>query len=146
MCSPQSTGRRRQSRAGQAMVELALCLPVLMLLVLGGILVAHYAHTRQLVVIAAQEGARVASAEGRTLDEGAGQAVALLGASLGRRADRFTVTPGCAGGTDDACSGGVAVAMRIQGDYPLRVPWGAATSIPIDVQVSMLKEGIRAGS
>ena len=137
--------RHRCPWAGQAIVELALCVPVLATLVVGGILVAHFAHTRQLVVIAAQEGARVASAEGRTLGEGAEQAAALLSASLGRRAGRFSVTPGCVGGTGATCRGALTVAMRIRGDYPLRMPWGAALSIPIDVTVSMVKEGIHPG-
>jgi Flp pilus assembly protein TadG len=145
MARERATGHRRAA-SGQAFVELALCVPVLTMLVLGGVLVAHYAHTRQLAVIAAQEGARVASAEGRTLGEGAAQAAALLAAGLGRRAERFAVTPRCAGGQGDACAGGAAVAVRVRGDYPLRLPWGAGADVPIDVEVSMYKEAVRPGS
>lgn len=134
-----------RARAGQAFVELALCLPILTMLVLGGVLVAHYAHTRQLAVLAAQEGARVASAEGRTLDEGAAQAAALLAAGLGRRAERFVVLPSCADGQGDACAGGTAVAVRVRGAYPLHLPWTREASIPIDVTVSMYKESVRTG-
>lgn len=141
-----SPAPRRPARTGQALVELALCLPVLTMLVFGGILFAHHAYTRQVAVMAAQEGMRVAGAEGRTLDEGASQAAALLAASLGRRAERFTITTACVGGTGGACVGATAVTLCIAGSYPLRVPWAVDAGIPIDVELFMYKEGIRISS
>ena len=140
-CGP---GRRPAGRAGQGMVEFALALTVLLLVVLGSMEVALLAHTRQVVVSAAQEGARVASAEGRTLTEGRGQAQALLARGLGARADLFTVTAGCAVAVADVCTA-ETVAIRVSGAYPLQVLGRAPLAIPLEIEISMFTEYLRDG-
>ena len=139
-------GGRAAPRPGQATVEAALALPFLLILLLGGLLIGgHLVHARQVVTGAAQAGARVSSAEGRTLAEGVAEAQALLRAGLGRTADRFAVEAGCQGGVGPACAGGTAVSLRVRGDYPLAIPWLWPVSVPLAIEVSMFREGLRSG-
>ncbi len=133
-----------RSRPGQSLVETALSLTVLLLVVTGVVEFALYAHTRQVAVSAAQEGARVASAEGRTLTEGVRQARALLDQALGPRARWFTVTPRCAAVQGDVC-GAAIVGVQVAGDYPLQVIGGGALRLPIAVEVQMFMEGTGSG-
>jgi Flp pilus assembly protein TadG len=136
--------RRGVTRPGQGLVEFALALSLLLLVVLGTIELALLAHTHQVAVSAAQEGARVASAEGRTLTEGVRQAEALLAVGLGGRAELLTVTTRCAATVDDSCVA-EAVAVRVSGDYPLRVFGRAPIAVPIDVEVLMHVERLSNG-
>ena len=133
-------GRRPSARPGQALVETALCLTLLLALFGAIVEVALYAHARQVAVSAAQEGARVASAEGRTLTDGARQARALLDRSLGARADRLTVTPLCAAVAADRCLA-EAVAVQVSGEAELPLLGVIPLRLPLDVTISMFVEG-----
>ena len=53
-------------RRGTATVEVAICLPVIVILVFGSIEVAHYIHLKQDLTICAYEAAKVATKEGKT--------------------------------------------------------------------------------
>ena len=55
-----STGRRGRRRDGVAAVEFALCLPVIVLLVLGAIEASTMIFLKQSLTVAAYEGARTA--------------------------------------------------------------------------------------
>ncbi len=56
----QSPDKMRRAESGQAMVEFALCLPLLMLLIFGIIYFGRSFYTKQIVTMSAQEGARMA--------------------------------------------------------------------------------------
>src|SRR3984893_16614674 len=70
-------------RAAQALVESALVLPLVIMLSLGVLQVVLYAHARDVLTSAVQEGARLAAEDGRGLDEGYARAQALVRAGLG---------------------------------------------------------------
>lgn len=53
-------------RRGTAMVELAVCLPVIIILVFGAIEVAHFIHLKQDLTICAYEAAKLAAKSGKT--------------------------------------------------------------------------------
>src|SRR3712207_5746390 len=77
---------------GQGTVEAAVAFPLLLVVAVALVQFALYAHAQHVVVAAVQEGARVASGEGRTLGEGRAYAEALLRAGLGRHADTVSLS------------------------------------------------------
>jgi hypothetical protein len=76
--------RRRQRAAAQGTVDMALCLPLVVLLLVVLIQGAVYVHALHVAATAAQEGARAAAADGASLADGEAYTRALLGAGLGR--------------------------------------------------------------
>ncbi len=72
-------------------------LPLILTLSLGVVQVVLYAHARDVLTSAAQEGARLAAEDGRGLDEGLARARALIAAGLGTSVDPVRVD----GGVDD---------------------------------------------
>lgn len=62
--------RRPTGQRGSAAVELVLLTPLLMVLVLLVVQFALWQHARQVLLAAAQEGARAARAQGGTAEEG----------------------------------------------------------------------------
>jgi hypothetical protein len=75
--------RRARRTPSQALVESALVFPLLILLSLGALQVILYAHARDVLLSAAEEGARLAAEDGRSLDEGLARCQALITAGLG---------------------------------------------------------------
>src|ERR1700682_3433745 len=73
----------KRRAAAQALVESALVLPLVIMLSLGVLPVVLYAHARDVLTTAVQEGARLAAEDGRSLDEGYARAEALVTAGLG---------------------------------------------------------------
>ncbi len=69
--------------SGQALVETALVMPLLVVLSLGVLQVALYAHARDVLLSAAQEGARLAAEDGRNLDDGVDRLNELARVGLG---------------------------------------------------------------
>ncbi len=59
----------RLLRRGTATVELAICLPIIVILVFGSIEVAHFVHLKQDLTICAYEAAKVAAQSGKTAQE-----------------------------------------------------------------------------
>ncbi len=118
------------------MVELALVLPVLLIILIAVVQFALVYHARDVATTAAQEGARLAAAEGRTPAEGAGRAQDVLKSGLGRTGSEFNVT---------AEETGETVVVRAEGDYPLFIPWVTGRSIPIAATAEVHKEGFRSG-
>jgi len=84
MAGPWPLGRLQRA---QGLVEAALVFPLLMVLVLGILQFALYYHARDVLIGAAQEGARLAAEDGRTPDEGIDRAVSLVAAGLGSTVD-----------------------------------------------------------
>jgi Flp pilus assembly protein TadG len=77
-CMPRPARRRR----GAAVVEFAVCLPLLMLIVLGAIEATHGIFLKQALSAAAYEGMRVAIEPGSRQAEAIQQAQAILDARL----------------------------------------------------------------
>jgi len=121
---------------GQSMVEFALALPVLLVILIGVVQFALVYHARDVATTAAQEGARLAAAEGRTPAEGAARAREVLDSGLGRSAGGFAVT---------AQNTGETTVVHTEGDYPLFVPWVTGRSIPIEATAEVRQEGFRSG-
>src|SRR3972149_132633 len=95
--NPDSDGGRRGER-GQAMVELVLVLPVLLIILIGVVQFALVYHAKDVATTAAQEGARLAAADGRTPAEGAARARDVLQSGLGRTGAGVRVTGQDTGG------------------------------------------------
>ena len=128
--------RDADSEAGESMVEFALVLPVLLLVLVGVVQFALVHHAQNVVTTAAQEGARLAAAEGGDPTGGAQRTRDVLGSGLGGNSDDFEVAA-----TDD----GETVTVRASGDYPLIFPWLGSRDIELDATASVRKEGFRSG-
>lgn len=135
--------RHRYGRAvhalatGQAMVEVALVFPLLLIVAIGLLQFALYAHAENVVTGAAQDGARIAAEEGRTLDDGVNHTRAILQAGLGPTAANVTVT-----GSD----GGDVVVITVTGRLRTMIPWVADATLPLKAQAVMSKERFRVGA
>ena len=83
---------RISKRSGAAVVELALCLPVLFLIVLGTVEVCNGIFLRQSLEIMAFEGARISVTPGATTSDIQDQ-VNTIAATRNVNIDSVTVTP-----------------------------------------------------
>jgi Flp pilus assembly protein TadG len=134
-----TTGPARSAVArarGQVLAETAIALPVLLMVAIGLVQFALYYHAQNVVLIAVQDGARLAAAEDRTLREGVGHAQALLRAGLGPSAERVAIE-----GSDEQG----AVTLRAQGRLRTVIPWVADASLPLSARATVSKEQFRAG-
>jgi hypothetical protein len=129
-------GRSAGGERGQAMVEAAVVFPLLLLVAIGLVQLALFAHAQHVVTVAVQEGARVAAAEDRALPDGVGQAQALLRAGLGRSAGEVAL---------NGLDGGDIVVLEAQGRLRTIIPWVADASLPLGARAVMSKERFRAG-
>ena len=102
-------GRRRGPARGQATVEIALVLPVIVIVALAVVQVGLVVHARVMVTHAAREGVRVAAVGGS--DAAAAQAAAAAG---GLSPSRVRVT-----------------VERSGGRVHVRVDYAAATDVPL---------------
>lgn len=128
--------RHGDNEAGESMVEFALVLPVLLLVLVGVVQFALIHHAQNVVTTAAQEGARLAAAEGGDAIDGEQRTRDVLGSGLGNAVESFEV-----GTSDD----GETVTVRASGDYPLIFPWLGSRDIELDATASVRKEGFRSG-
>ena len=128
--------RHGDAEAGESMVEFALVLPVLLLVLVGVVQFALVHHAQNVVTTAAQEGARLAAAEGGDAIDGEQRTRDVLGSGLGGNSDDFEVLA-----TDD----GETVTVRASGGYPLIFPWLGSRDIELDATASVRKEGFRCG-
>ena len=122
--------------SGQSALELALVMPLLLLVLVGAVQLALVHHARQVASAAAQEGARLAASEGHSLAEGAGRTRALLQAGLGAHARGFTVAA-------EERSG--RIVATASGHYPLFIPWVRRVAVPVDAAAEVRREGFRGG-
>lgn len=78
--APMTQHRRvtRRNRRGVAAVEMAVCLPVIILLVFGAIEASSFIFLKQSLNVAAYEGIRETIRAGSGNDEGSGRATAIL--------------------------------------------------------------------
>src|SRR6266851_5766823 len=118
----------------QALVESALVLPLMLTLALGVLQVVLYAHARDVLSSAAQEGARLAAEDGRGLDEGYARARALIGAGLGTSVDPVRLD----GSMDDEL-----VAVRIDAALQPILPLPLVHDLPISTVGRVARERFR---
>ncbi len=118
------------------MVEVAVAFPLLLMVALGLLQFALFYHAQNVVTGAVQDGARVAAAEDRTLEDGVVVARALLGAGLGQSAGRVTVR---------AIDRGDAIALEAQGSLRMIIPWVADATLPLWARSVVSKERFRVG-
>ncbi len=128
--------RHGDGEAGESMVEFALVLPVLLLVLVGVVQFALVHHAQNVVTTAAQEGARLAAAEGGDAVDGEQRTRDVLGSGLGRNGESFDVA---------AADDGETVTVRASGDYPLIFPWLGRRDIGLDATATVRKEGFRSG-
>ena len=121
---------------GAAMVETAVAFPLLIIVALGLVQFALFTHAQNVVVGAAQDGARVAAAEDRGIDDGLARTRDLLQGGLGPSAEGVSVR-----GADD----GDVVVVEAQGRLRLILPWLGDASLPLHAQAMMSKEVFHAG-
>lgn len=135
IAAPLSRGGRRRGQRGQATVELALLLPVVVLVALAVIQVAVVARSQILVVDAARAGARAASVR-------AGAAAAAARATPGLRADRLELTESSAGPGGDV---EVQVRYRTPTEVPLVGALFGEPTLEATVTMAVEDEGAEAG-
>ncbi len=90
--SPTRRTRKHTARRAMAVVELAVCMPILTLLVLGTVETANLISVQQGVTAAAYEAIRIASSQGGTPEQAESQAEAVL-ASYGIEGATIEFTP-----------------------------------------------------
>lgn len=121
---------------GQAMVEVAVVFPLLVLVAIGLVQFALYAHAENVVTGAVQDGARVAAEDGRSLSDGVSTAQSLLQAGLGSEASMVALH-----GQEDQN----VVVLQAQGRLHTIIPWVADVSLPLSAQATMSRERFRVG-
>jgi Flp pilus assembly protein TadG len=115
----------------QSLVEVALVLPLLILAGAGVVQFSLWMHAEGIVTAAVQDGARVASSESGTLDQGSAVAQSLLRDGLGPNAALVQLAA-----SQDASS----VRFEVNGTLPALLPWGPATAVPLHASASMSKD------
>ncbi len=120
--------------AAQALVESALVLPLLIMLSLGVLQVLLYAHARDVVVSAVQEGARLSAEDGRSLDEGYARAEALVTAGLGSSVQPLRLD----GSLDDE-----VVTVRVSASLRPILPLPLVADLPIRAEGRVARERFR---
>ena len=122
--------------AGQALVEAALVMPLLMFMTLGVLQVVLYAHARDVLLAATQDGARLAAEDGGTLAAGYTRIQSLSAAGLGSSVQPLQLRCRC-----DADH------VDISRDTTLRpiVPLPFAVDLPVHVRASVTRERFRPG-
>ena len=120
----------RRMRA-QSLVEVAFVLPLLILAGAGVVQFSLWMHAEGVVTAAVQDGARIASSETGTLEQGAGAARSLLRDGLGPNAALVQLLT-----TEDAST----VRFEASGTLPAIFPWGPVTTIPLHASASMARD------
>ncbi len=127
---------RRRYRRGAAVVEFAVCLPVLLLIVFGSIEAASMLFLRQTLVQASYEGAKVAIRTGDSVQaEDAIRAVAK-----GRRIENVTITT-IPANLEDAVPGDlVVITVTAPGNVNSLFPIGPFKDQSVTAQATMVRE------
>lgn len=111
-------------------------MPLLLMVLVGAVQFAVVQHARTIAETAVVEGARLAAAEGNTLEDGAIRTRSVLEAGLGSTGIAFEVS---------AEAHGDVVVTRAIGTYPLFIPWITRLELPIESSGEAWKEGFRDG-
>ena len=118
------------------MVEAALAFPVLLLVAIGLVQFALFAHAQHVVIGAVQDGARVAATDGRSVSDGVSRAGDLLRAGLGRSADEIQLR-----GSQER----QVVVVEANGNLHTIIPWVGDATLPLRARAVVSKEMFRAG-
>jgi len=125
-----------RDESGGSAAELALVLPVLLMVLIGTVQFALVHHARTVAETAAIEGARLAASDGYGVEQGALRVRDVLEAGLGASAAGFTIS---------AETQGDVVITRASGEYSLFIPWVSSLAIPIEASAEVWREGFRHG-
>lgn len=125
-----------RDESGQSTVELALALPVLLIVLIGAVQFALVHHAENVADTATAEGARLAAGEGNSLLDGAVRTRSVLESGLGPTGAAFAVT---------AEDRGETVVAHASGEYRLFIPWVSDLAITIESSSEVRKEGFRSG-
>lgn len=127
---------RNRRRKGAAIVEVAVCLPVIMLIVLGSIEGASLLFLRQSLVQASYEGAKIASRTG----EASTAQTAANNVAAGRRIEGLIITMDPPN-LDDAEPGDpITFTVAAPGDANSLLPFGPFQGQQIRAQAVMARE------
>jgi hypothetical protein len=129
---------RGRRHAGQALVEAALAALPVLLLGIGLIQFALYLYAWHVLDAAVLEGARVASAQGRTVDEGVAYARELVRGGLGPAG--YLETP-----TIDGSASADQVVLEGHSALHLVIPLATDTRLPLEAHATVRKEHFRPG-
>jgi Flp pilus assembly protein TadG len=123
-----SDGRRMRA---QSLVEVAFVLPLLILAGAGVVQFSLWMHAEGVVTAAVQDGARIASSEVGTLEQGTAAARSLLRDGLGSNASLVQLAT-----SQDASM----VRFEVAGTLPAIFPWGPVTTIQLHASASMTRD------
>lgn len=126
----------RRASGSQALVEFALVLPLALAVSLGSVQVVLYAHARDVLLSAAQEGARLAAEDGRTADEGSERAETLVAAGLGTSLDGLRL---------EVAGDQEIVGLRADAALRALVPLPFAELLPLHAEAWVTRERFRPG-
>ena len=128
--------RRLRPWVAQALVEFALVWPLMTVISLGVLQLVLYAHARDVVVSSVQEGARLASEDGRGLDEGYARTSAMISAGLGN-----SIEPPAVAGYQDLD----IVSLRVDAALRPILPLPVGASLPLHAEARAARERFRPG-
>ncbi len=129
--------RRCGRRRGTATVEMAICLPMLTMLVFGSIAAADAIYMKQVVVTAAYEATREAARHGGTQANAAARAQAVLN---GRSIENGTVTfvPESLEDAERGDNISITVRASIEESFPVPLPY--FDGIVLESTTTMVKQ------
>ena len=122
--------RIRGRLRAQSLVEMAFVLPLLILAGAGVVQFSLWMHAEGIVTAAAQDGARVATRESGTLEQGTAAAQSLLRDGLGPNAASVHLAA-----SEDASG----VRFEVSGTLPAMLQWGPGATIPLHARASMAR-------
>ena len=130
-------GNRGRRRTGAAVVEFAVCLPVIIFIVLGSIEAASMLFLRQALIQSAYEGAKVAV---RNNGDNATATTAIENVAAGRRLNDVTITFSPADVASVPQGDFVRVTISAPGDSNSFIPFGPFKGRTVSARAVMVKE------
>lgn len=128
--------KKAPQRTGAAVVEFAVCLPVIILIVLGTIEAGSLLFLKQTIVQAAYEGAKVAISTGDTV-----QAEAVVEAvAAGRNLQDVQVEFSPADIANMPPGDTLTITVSVPGDSNSFIPFGPFKNINVQTSASMVRE------
>jgi hypothetical protein len=128
--------KRTSRRPAQALVEMGISLIPLAIVLVGIVQVAVFLYAQHVVEAAVEDGARVGSAQRRSVDEGVSYAKQLVRVGLGPTASDVAI----AGHAD-----GQWVVLDSRGTLPLIIPWIPLWRLPLNAEARARQETFRPG-
>ncbi|TWU22538.1 TadE-like protein [Novipirellula galeiformis] len=133
-------GISRRARRGVAMVEFAVCIPVLLVLTLGTIDLCSMLFLRESITLAAYEGARRGVGRGYTNNDATTRVLEFLDQRNIRHNGSGSVSFSSPGFDSAATLQNVTVTVTIPCSGNLLVPSGMFTDLTMTTNVTMRKE------